>query len=252
MDTTANTSTTAAADDQSRSGGIKDFIAQTNMIGNVIAAAASQKNTFEPLPFPNMSLFDETYSSDVLKINVSPHAAKKHVFLPKTRITVKVTAERKHGAHIFHPYVYTLVFTHGDHHTWEVIRSYKEIKEAHKILAKMVKLDIGKSVSDLTEDDIKPDWPLFPTDHDHLVSATHIEERCRKLAEYLERMLTYPPYRDHPAVLALLGVSHLSFVEGLGQSVFEGPLQKRSGDNVYYGHLSQLKICCDKVIICLL
>lgn len=42
-----------------RIGGIQEFIAQTNLIGNVIAAAASQKNTFEPLPFPNYSLFDE-------------------------------------------------------------------------------------------------------------------------------------------------------------------------------------------------
>lgn len=54
-----------------RSGGIKDFIAQTNMIGNVIAAAASQKNSFEPLPFANYSLFEETYSechSSILSI----------------------------------------------------------------------------------------------------------------------------------------------------------------------------------------
>lgn len=117
----------------------------------------------------------------------------------------------------------------------------------HKTLAKLVKIDIGRSCSDIGEDEIKNDWPLFPTEHDHLVSASQIDERCKKLADYLERMLTYPPYRDHPAVLALLGVSHLSFVEGLGTSILEGPLQKRSGDNVYYGHLSQLKICCDKV-----
>jgi hypothetical protein len=31
------------------------------MIGNVIAAAASQKNSSEPLPFTDYSLFDETY-----------------------------------------------------------------------------------------------------------------------------------------------------------------------------------------------
>lgn len=45
----------------SRPGGLFDFIEQTNVIGNVIAAAASQKNSFEPLPFLNMSLFDENY-----------------------------------------------------------------------------------------------------------------------------------------------------------------------------------------------
>ena len=44
-----------------RPGGLFDFIEQTNIIGNVIAAAATQKNSFEPLPFSNSSLFDENY-----------------------------------------------------------------------------------------------------------------------------------------------------------------------------------------------
>lgn len=47
--------------EQVRPGGIKEFIAQTTMIGNVIAAAASQKNSSEPLPFTDYSLFEETY-----------------------------------------------------------------------------------------------------------------------------------------------------------------------------------------------
>ena len=45
--------------DVRHSGGIKALIAQTNVIGNVIAAAASEKNSFEPLPFCNYSLFDD-------------------------------------------------------------------------------------------------------------------------------------------------------------------------------------------------
>jgi hypothetical protein len=52
---------TQSAGEQIRPGGIKEFIAQTTMIGNVIAAAASQKNSSEPLPFTDYSLFDETY-----------------------------------------------------------------------------------------------------------------------------------------------------------------------------------------------
>ncbi len=46
---------------EARMGGIKEFIAQTTMIGNVIAAAASQKNSSEPLPFTDYSQFEETY-----------------------------------------------------------------------------------------------------------------------------------------------------------------------------------------------
>jgi hypothetical protein len=41
------------------SGGLKDFIANTSLIGNVIAAAAHNKSSSEPLPFPNYSLFEE-------------------------------------------------------------------------------------------------------------------------------------------------------------------------------------------------
>ena len=46
---------------QEHIGGLKDFINHTNVIGNVIAAASSQKNSFEPLPFANYSLFEESY-----------------------------------------------------------------------------------------------------------------------------------------------------------------------------------------------
>ena len=143
-DSTANGVTGGGGGEPMRTGGIKDFIAHTNLIGNVIAAAASQKNTFEPLPFSNYSLFDEIYETKQLKINVNPHGATKCVFLPRAPIGVSVSAERKHGPHIFHPYVYTLTLTH-DKYTWDVVRSYKEIKEAHKTLAKIVKADLGRS-----------------------------------------------------------------------------------------------------------
>lgn len=51
----------ASSGNPAPNGGIKEFIAQTTMIGNVIAAAASQKNSSEPLPFTDYSLFEETY-----------------------------------------------------------------------------------------------------------------------------------------------------------------------------------------------
>ena len=62
---TVNVATNARAnvraEPETRTGGIKDFIAQTNLIGNVIAAAASQKNSFEPLPYTDYALFEENY-----------------------------------------------------------------------------------------------------------------------------------------------------------------------------------------------
>ena len=46
-----------------------------------------------------------------------------------------------------------------------------------------------------------------------------------------------------------MGVSPLSFTNGLGKSYKEGSLKKRTGDNIYYGNCSKLKICCDNVKI---
>ena len=127
---------------------------------------------------------------------MNPNAQIKYVFYPKTPIFVQITAERKHGAHIFHPWSYLIKFKHLKY-AWQITRSYKDIKEVHKCLAKIVKADLGKSCSDISKENVRSDWPEFPTEHDHLVTAAQIEDRCRKLAEYLHRLLTYPPFRDH-------------------------------------------------------
>lgn len=122
----------------------------------------------------------------------------------------------------------------------------------HRTLARLVKADIGRSCSDLAtnEEDIKPDWPLFPHDHDHLItSQSEIDTRCKHLAEYLKRVLKYPPFRDHPSVLALLSVSPISFVIGLSPSLCEDMLQKSSADNMYSGHLGSLKLGYDNAKI---
>jgi phospholipase D1/2 len=111
----------------------------------------------------------------------------------------------------------------------------------------MVKSDLGQSCSDISKDSYKPDWPLFPTEHDHLVPEFQIQDRCNKLAEYLERLISYPPFRDNPATLNLVSVSPLTFINGIGPSIIESSLNKRSGDNIYYGHFSNVKICCEKV-----
>ena len=171
---------------------------------------------------------------------------QKRVFSPKVSIEVSIKAERKHGPHIFHPYNYTLMFTHGTF-KWQVVRTYKDIKECHRALAKLVKQDMGRSCSDIRKEEYNIDWPLFPNEHDNLINSEMIDERCKHLTEYLKRMLTYPPFRDHPSTLHLLGVSPLSFLNGIGQSHIECLIPKRTGDNVYYGHFSQMKLCCEQL-----
>lgn len=181
-----------------------------------------------------------------MNVNLYTNDVRKRIFIPNEAIDVKVTAERKHGPRIIHPYNYTLTFTHSTY-KWSVVRSYKEIKEVHRTLGKDVKHDLGKSLSDISQ--YEPDWPLFPTGYDHLVTVDNIQDRCEKLAEYLKRLLTYPPFRDHPSTLNLLSVSPVSFTNGLGQSLIEGLLAKRTGDNIYYGKCSRLKLCCDNIKI---
>ena len=152
--------------------------------------------------------------------------------MPRTPITVEVTAEKKVTLNLFRSYTYTFSFEHGKF-KWEVTRTYHDLKEVHKTLSKIVKLDLGRSCSDLSPQEINPEWPMFPTDNDLLIPASKIDERCQAIKEYLEKMLKYPPFRDNPSVLHLLNVSPLSFITDIGSSLLEGSLEKRTGDNVY-------------------
>ncbi len=173
------------------------------------------------------------------------YSKHKAIFHPNAPIKVQCTAERNHGPHLFHIYSYTLHFRHL-HYTWQVTRSYKEIRDVHRTLARIVKSDIGRSCSDISQDDIKSDWPLFPGDNDHSASSQQeIDSRCKHIADYLRRLLTYPPFRDHSTVLNLIGVSPVSFIIGLSPSLIEDSIQKSSGENKYSGHLSQLKLGYD-------
>ena len=167
-------------------------------------------------------------------------------------MTIKVSVTTKEKAlsniadfiHLFRPNVYKISLEHGPY-KWEVLKTYIEIKEVHKSLTKLVKSEIGRSCSDFSEKEIKQDWPKFPTDGDHLVTFRKMNKRCNALKDYLTALLTYPPFRDHPKVIEFLQVSPLSFIHEIGQSILEGLVRKRTGDNIYYGHLIKLQICCD-------
>ena len=87
---------------------------------------------------------------NLLFIHLNPQSSKKQIFLPKTPISVNIPADRKNGQHYFHhiPYNYTIKLTHGSF-VWTVVRNYKDIRDAHRVLAKEVKKDLGRSCSDL-------------------------------------------------------------------------------------------------------
>ncbi len=92
----------------------------------------------------------------------------------------------------------------------------------------------------------------------------------KNLSTYLERVVTYPPYRDHPVIvnkfklgfflkvfllilnelifkIQLLGVSPLSFTSNLGPSLIEDMLMKKSGDILLYGNCLKSKMLCQKM-----
>ncbi len=161
---------------------------------------------------------------------------------------ISVTAEKKNIVQIFRPYSYLLSFEHGKY-KWEVHRTYGEIKEVHKELRKQVESELGHSCQDIRLNDIRPEWPKFPTDNDHLILSSALDDRCQVIKDYLEKILSYKPFRDHPKVLELINVSPFSFIEEMGPSILEGIVKKRTGDNVYYGNFSTYRFYCDSAKI---
>ncbi len=161
--------------------------------------------------------------------------------MPGEPIRVSVSAIEKTISNVvdflqlFRPNLYKITLEHGSY-KWEVLRSYHEIKEVHKSLSKLVKKEMGKSCSDFTNEEIKfMDCPMFPMESDHIINIKKINKRCKEINNYLESLLTYPPFRDHPKVLEFLQVSPLSFVNEMGPSIIENLIQKRTGDNDYLG-----------------
>ncbi len=57
-------------------------------------------------------------------------------------------------------------------------------------------------------------------------------------------------FRDNEVVLHFLGVSPLSFVKGLSESVIEDTIHKRIGDNIYYLTFNEHRICCERLKVC--
>lgn len=233
------------SENESEFGAIKKLAFKSRMLGQIASASFNEKDSYEPLPITDYSLFDEKVDVDSLNINVNPFATNKQYFRPNTPIQVKVTPKRKSRHHIFYPYNYKIKLHHGSY-SWSVEPTYKDIKEVHKILAKFVKADIGKSCSDITKSEYKPEWPLFPCEHEYLIHESGAVERSKKLEAYFDKLLRYPPYRDHPDILRLLNVSQLSFINGLGSSKNEGLIYKRFYDNLYTGSFQWMRKICNE------
>lgn len=233
------------SENESDYGAIKKLAFKSRMLGQIASASFNENDAYEPLPIYDMGLLEDNRDQTALNINVNPFSTTKCFFIPNTPIDVKVTAKRKSRHHIFYPYNYIIQLKHGNH-KWKVEPTYKEIKEVHRILAKSVKGEIGKSVSDITKSEYKEDWPLFPCEHEYFIHQSDAAERSKKLELYFQKLLKYPPYRDHPAILKLLLVSQLTFINGVGESRTEGLVYKRFYDNLYAGSIGWMKKICNE------
>lgn len=181
-----------------------------------------------------------------MRINKNFSLTEKHVFMPNVPIRVINVTSQKRSSYHRHSYMYTIELEHGSFR-WTIERNYGEIRDVHLELRKIVKNDIGVSCADLSIDEVKDDWPLFPTESDNMALESKMDERCLALRDYIERILTYPPYRDNRVVNRFLSVSPLSFVPGLSPSVIEDLVEKRAGDSVHRGRFKDLKAYNDKL-----
>ncbi|CAF1604490.1 unnamed protein product [Rotaria sp. Silwood1] len=73
-------------------------------------------------------------------------------------------------------------------------------------------------------------YPWFPgkIGQKTLVNQKMLDEDCNHLTAYLNKVVTHPKFRTHPATRTFFNVSCLSFVDGLSTSRKEGSLLKQS------------------------
>ena len=178
-------------------------------------------------------------------MSVNPFLKDKHIYMPNVPVHVTVTAEKRPGPHIFSQFTFKLKLRHGNFE-WEVSRTYKELKDIYRHLADRIKNEMGINCANMPSEKVKKDWPLFPVDLTN--SPAHIEQKSKYIALFLQRILSYPPYRDDPFVSNLLNVSPLSFIKDLGPSLIEDSLLKRAdnGNNIFYCQLNKFKKCWEK------
>ncbi|KAJ8985396.1 hypothetical protein NQ317_007554 [Molorchus minor] len=71
--------------------------------------------------------------------------------------------------------------------------------------------------------------PRFPKKPEILVTHERLGNRMKQIESYLNNMLSITIYRNHPATIEFLEVSHLSFINGLGIKGKEGLIHKKTG-----------------------
>ncbi|CAF3892149.1 unnamed protein product [Adineta steineri] len=240
---------------QDESGGVSALVRHTaGMAELAIHAGHPDRKHNEYLPYPDNNFeenIDERFQRDD-KFTVShlyEHSGR--TFVPNVPIFVKsITAERTYAAftEFLNPYLYCVTTQHGPFQ-WMIYKRYRNFHELHKSLVQFVEAETKRYI---TDSDRAPEEenenPCFPTRNDRLafINGTTIRERCQILAEYLNKILKHPKFRNHPATREFFLVSCISFVYGISASQKEGYLLKRSHDSYRGQHtFFRLPFFCD-------
>ncbi|CAF3358169.1 unnamed protein product, partial [Rotaria sp. Silwood2] len=240
--------------------GVHGLIRRTADLGKLILAAnnISQKH-MEYLPYPDWN-FNEEPEEFLQKTSADKNDEQyplEQIYLRcnKTFLcgqsvqVIKIEATRiYHGViEFFYPYLYAITIRYGSNFEWTIKKRYKDFDNLHQVLRTYVTSELVKSRNNLnsvrpstTTDDHdssierqEKQLPCFPTRNDRMafINESSINERCKILQNYLNNVLKHPKFREHSAMRKFLEVSPLSFVQGLGKSLREAELFKRSNDD---------------------
>ncbi|CAF2677542.1 unnamed protein product [Rotaria sp. Silwood2] len=236
-------------------GGVHALVRHTAAMAELaIHAGHPDRKHNEYLPYPDdnfIETVDERLESAGKYTIEHIHNRGGQAFIPNARVNVKlIVAQRTYAAftEFLNPYLYCVTTEYGPFE-WSVYKRYRHFHELHKALIHFVQMETKRSISDLEKiQDEDNEYPCFPTRNDRLafINDTIIQERCKILAEYLNRVLKHPKFRKHPATCEFFEVSCLSFIYGISISRKEGYLLKRSHDE-YRGQraLFRLPLLCD-------
>ncbi|XP_063969847.1 phospholipase D1-like [Lytechinus pictus] len=162
----------------------------------------------------------------------------RRVFIEDTPISIKIVdCGRVHSTLHLNPNQYHIEIRHGPC-LWAVRRRYNNFLRLHEeLILYKARLHIPMGRGSHREryrlfrelpDDVN-DLPHFPRTLDALVRAHQLAKRMHQLEKYLQGVVNNPLYRNHPKMLEFLEVSHISFVDELGEKGKEGWVMKRSG-----------------------
>ncbi|KAL3266697.1 hypothetical protein HHI36_010859 [Cryptolaemus montrouzieri] len=184
--------------------------------------------------------------STIHKSPVKFSSFKREVFIPGEDIQATITdCERNLTTHLLNPNLYTITIKHGPFE-WNIKRRYKHIQHLHQqLIIFRTSLNIPfptkthKNKRNYFKDDKdkvldgrkkkKRSLPRFPKKPEILVSYEKLASRQKQLEDYLNNLLSIRIYKNHPATIEFLEVSHISFICGLGKKGKEGLLKKKNG-----------------------